>query len=112
MAEVDVKPVRCGCGGEAKVCYNDGFFCVRCSKCGIETNSVGYTLPRDFEHEKAEAITAWNKAMGERKAKAKYTGQREAKILFNGKCECGYDVAIGEPYCPNCGARLDWSGNE
>lgn len=57
-------PVRCGCGGEAKVIsYLSREYCkmtyyVRCVECGTETDDL---------HSEAEAITAWNRAMGERK---------------------------------------------
>jgi len=55
----DLKPVRCGCGGEAKVApyHGDGYesFYVYCQKCNIET---------DYYEFEAEAITAWNRAMG------------------------------------------------
>ena len=54
----DLKPVRCGCGGEAevnKVNY-EGFedYEVHCANCFIGTD--GYNT-------EAEAITAWNLAM-------------------------------------------------
>ena len=60
----ELKPVRCGCGGKAKVApyHGDGYesFYVYCQKCNIET---------DYYEFEAEAITAWNRAMGERTAK-------------------------------------------
>lgn len=57
----DLKPVRCGCGGEAKVIsylrreYCKMAYYVRCENCGTETDDL---------HSEAEAITAWNRAMG------------------------------------------------
>ena len=55
----ELKPVRCGCGGEAKVgiVYPDGirFYRVYCENCKTQT---------DIQDTKAEAITAWNRAMG------------------------------------------------
>lgn len=57
----DLKPVRCGCGGEAKVIsYLSREYCkmtyyVRCVECGTETDDL---------HSEAEAVTAWNRAMG------------------------------------------------
>ena len=63
----ELKPVRCGCGGEAKVESANGYdpfaekkkpnlwYGVICRKCKIQTKSY-YT--------EAEAIQAWNKAMG------------------------------------------------
>lgn len=57
----ELKPVRCGCGGEAKVVKHEYFECsptygVTCYKCGTATN-------QGFDTE-AEAIQAWNRAMG------------------------------------------------
>ena len=83
----ELKPVRCGCGGEAEVgevhfwgrCYT-----VQCSECGIETK------PQNTE---AEAITAWNRAM--RRAKV--------DILQNTSEDKGE-----MPYCPHCGDELEW----
>ena len=58
----ELKPVRCGCGGEAILkhyCYSygddDQYYYVWCSKCDIQTK----TYPTE-----AEAVQAWNRAMG------------------------------------------------
>ena len=52
----ELKPVRCGCGGEAIVHEHEyGEFEVYCPMCFITTD--------DYKTE-AEAIEAWNKAMG------------------------------------------------
>jgi hypothetical protein len=58
----ELKPVRCGCGGEAKVSKIDKSFLggefvygYRCEKCGIAT--LWYAS-------ETEAIKAWNRAMG------------------------------------------------
>lgn len=47
----ELKPVRCGCGGEAKVnsLVTKGYY-IKCSKCGI-MQTVG-------KYSEAEAITA------------------------------------------------------
>ena len=55
----EVKPVKCGCGGEAIVKKHTFYralplYSVKCEKCGIQVPS------RNTE---AEAVTAWNKAM-------------------------------------------------
>ena len=52
----ELKPVNCGCGGEAFVSIN-GFieYHVVCASCGLRT---------DWFRSKDKAITAWNKAMG------------------------------------------------
>ena len=65
MESSDMKPVRCGCGGEAKVVKIDKSFMkgefvygIRCDKCSITT--LWYRT-------EAEAVEAWNRAMGEDK---------------------------------------------
>lgn len=52
----ELKPVLCGCGGEAKVRGNvfSGWYMVICQKCGIETQ---------YFSTKGEAVNAWNVAM-------------------------------------------------
>ena len=55
------KPVKCGCGGEAKVDKHTYYralptYGVRCHRCGQQT--------RQFYMNEAEAIQAWNRAMG------------------------------------------------
>ena len=54
--ENEIKPVKCGCGGEAYVITNDFeqsfVVCHKCTICTVTYNS------------KAEAIEAWNRAMG------------------------------------------------
>lgn len=58
----ELKPVKCGCGGEAKVITKLVSFApverkrVFCSKCYIST---------EWMKSEAEAITAWNRAMGQ-----------------------------------------------
>ncbi len=99
----------CGCGGDA---YHDSASCwnpeqeewmpnfwhrVICNNCGTQTKAF-YT--------EAEAITAWNCAMGERTAKAKVNFKDEN--FFFGWCECGQYQSSQHPYCPACGARLEW----
>lgn len=102
----ELKPVRCGCGGEADahMLSHRGIECyyIRCEECGTKT-AVHTTL--------TEAVTAWNRAMGKRKydvgvAKgywmAKYDGLRCS--VCNYKCETTALPSI----CPHCGARLEW----
>lgn len=53
----NIKPVHCGCGGEAKVIMIiPEVYAVECSKCWIRTGSPART--------EAKAIEAWNRAMG------------------------------------------------
>ena len=55
----ELKPVRCGCGGEARIVYIDGEDSedtfVECTRCRISIP----VCPTE-----AEAIEAWNRAMG------------------------------------------------
>lgn len=97
------KPVRCGCGGEAKV-YEmplkdcEGYS-VQCNDCRIATF---------IWLSEAEAIQAWNKAMGERTAKVKNITHVRG-YPPEGECSnCGFDVYDDGEYCPGCGARLEW----
>ena len=61
----ELKPVRCGCGGEAKISTWTGTIAtiindcnvVYCETCGMQT--------KRFKTE-AEAIEAWNRVMGNR----------------------------------------------
>lgn len=52
----ELKPMRCGCGGEATLGHDAEYgYDVFCIKCGIAT---------DYYNTEAEAIMAWNRAMG------------------------------------------------
>ncbi len=94
----DMKPVRCGCGGETVIMPTpSGRFAVGCKKCDICTG---------LYNTEAEAVKAWNTAMGERTAKA----IRNPQAFFY-RCECGYGLCCEKNdmnYCPMCGARLEW----
>ena len=100
----ELTPVHCGCGGEAfsgEVRFWGRCYTVQCSECGIETK------PHPTE---AEAVTAWNRAMGERTAKVK----KRFMLVTGGMgdtlplCKCGFIVSDKWTYCPSCGARLEW----
>ena len=53
-----LEPVKCGCGGETVIMPTpSGRFAVGCKKCDICTG---------LYNTEAEAVTAWNRAMGER----------------------------------------------
>ena len=119
----ELKPVRCGCGGEAiygKWVSKVGVIAhaVGCKNCGIQTK------PYPTE---AEAVTAWNTAMGtntrsllevlahdaeERTAKVEKVDMNSPHSQVYKCCKCGQythrtawsrDVV----YCPSCGARLE-----
>ena len=102
----ELKPVRCGCGGEAIILKADEYhqfpdtYYVSCTKC---TAGVG---PYDTE---AEAVTTWNRAMGTTEKSS--TVERTAKVekySFGEQCECGKWVDAIWNYCPSCGGRLEW----
>ena len=85
----ELKPVRCGCGGEAEVYIkmlsgNLPNIYILCRNCSIRTEEY-YT--------EAEAITAWNKAMGRAKV----------DVLPNTIEDKGE-----MPFCPHCGDELEW----
>ena len=112
----ELKPVRCGCGGEAiiglkewedrKGNYHENSF-VYCDSCSISTG--GYLT-------ETEAIMAWNRAMGERSAKgiehdASIT-DTDGNKYFRTEYLCGAckkKVLGGDEYCSHCGCRLDWN---
>ena len=109
----ELKPVPCGCGGEAMIeTVTTRFeqkprFRIICEKCKISTIW-------DYFSE-TEAITAWNRAMGNRLEF--HTVERTAKVKTvtanNGhtwiECSrCHQEVRKGFPYCAGCGARLEW----
>ena len=113
----ELKPVRCGCGGEA-VLETDhdtiqpvapiDWKRVRCNKCNIRTT---------WRRSEASAITAWNKAMGERTAKVTQI-ETDSSTVFLWKCNnCGQPMhktswSRQVNYCPSCGAKLDWGKDE
>ena len=112
----ELKPVRCGCGGEAVIYVTHWWgkcYVCECEECG--------TASRPCTTE-AEAIEAWNRAMGS--AEKSSTVERTAKVesitlSTNPKTEvykcskCGQYFhrtlwSVPVRYCPSCGARLEW----
>ena len=88
----ELKPVPCGCGGEANVISGTNIprSLVICKNCGIGT------MTYDTE---AEAITAWNRAMSGSAEKSS-TVERTAKLE--------HTYQVGENwYCENCGQQLN-----
>lgn len=100
----ELKPVPCGCGGEAwafMTLYPDNVerpYICQCRKCFTRTG--GYPT-------EAEAVTAWNRAMG---------GKDKGKWIDHTTCsECYWqmiDDVVQSPnlvafnFCPNCGADM------
>ena len=113
----ELKPVRCGCGGEAKVeplpfeTWNDIWdasasqYFVRCDRCGMTTR---------LHDTEAEAVEAWNRAMSENVPTAKVTTvekpiEGSVRTISVMACEnCENVVSIFDNYCSGCGARLEW----
>ena len=98
-------PVRCGCGGEAVLCESDKYdsfnftYMIYCKACGITS---------DVYDTEAEAVQAWNRAMGGKTVKVE-NYQDPFGLGGYGDCsECGAEVNEQYVYCPNCGARLEW----
>ena len=126
----ELKPVKCGCGGEAKVETDHDTFVpgepidwkrVRCSECNIRTT---------WRSTETEAITAWNRAMSgsaEEKLKSFWNGmsaemkEERKKGHWTGDCcsccgvskynyikmvddECGPFGTWN--FCPHCGADM------
>jgi hypothetical protein len=91
----ELKPVRCGCGGKAEVGFTtSGLVYVECCQCLTETR---------FFHTEAEAITAWNKAMGVTDINVSH------KIIEFLRCnKCNRIVDSGYKYCPECGCKLEF----
>ena len=110
----ELKPVPCGCGGEAKVDWtviNGAYMAgVVCQKCGTKTPPVWRR--DDLDGAKAKAITTWNRAMGERTAKVKTALKRingsDQMITVTSCSACENVVSIFDNYCPGCGAHLEW----
>lgn len=118
----DLKPCPF-CGGEARIgkIYGDAWT-VECTECGIQSGCY------DTE---SEAIEAWDHRAERKKGKWIPDGKQMIINLENAReqyKELGYphrnilrlqcsecrkltlvDESIRYDYCPNCGARLEWS---
>jgi hypothetical protein len=98
----ELKPVQCGCGGEARTGKIYGYaWTVECTECGIQSGCY------DTE---AEAIQAWNRAMGSTEKSS--TVERTTKVKESWGlamcCACEKRVFPYDNYCSHCGARLEW----
>ena len=102
----ELTPVRCGCGGEAKVIsYLSREYCkmayyVRCENCGTETDDL---------HSEAEAIQAWNRAMGAGRDKIAITkGYWRATYdgLYCSVCNYKCETTALPDVCPHCGTSM------
>ena len=108
----ELKPVNCGCGGEARILHPSYTHCivVMCPLCGIKTA---------YQNTESEAITAWNKAMSAKDINVpnKFAtdinvGNKTVKFKQDGeflRCgKCNHIVDSGYKYCPKCGSRLEF----
>lgn len=133
----NTKPVRCGCGGEAQIAKkflmgNLPDVYVLCGNCSIRTGEY---------YSAAEAIEAWNLAMGTDArtlmkvfaydatcAVCEKKKERTAKVIEHDASitdtdgykyhrseylcgNCKKKVFGGDEYCSHCGCRLDWNEN-
>lgn len=112
----ELKPVLCGCGGEAvlwhiEFCEQD-LYLYHCMSCDTATK---------FYPSEEQAAAAWNTAMsgnrmhshtvilaepGEEAAKP-YKVSKNSKRWHCGRCS----TAVGRfwKFCQKCGTRIDWS---
>lgn len=116
----ELKPVRCGCGGEAKVDWttiNGAYMAgVVCQKCGMKTASVWQRHDKDKAI--AEAIQAWNRAMGNRmelqtvkeRKKEKWQRRKGSDCWECSECHAVLEsddiVRHNFYYCYHCGADM------
>ena len=102
----EMKPVRCGCGGEAHIAKkilmgNLPDVYVFCGNCSIRTKEY---------YSEAEAIEAWNRANGEQIAKVDSFVLTSIPPQTIYKCRnCWNEVKIQDNYCSKCRAKLEWS---
>ena len=106
-----IEPIKCGCGGEAKVETDHDTLVpgepiewkrVVCDSCNIRTT---------WRRTEAEAVTVWNRAMGAGKDKVAIT-KGYWMVTYDGlHCSvCNYkcETTAAPNVCPRCGARLEW----
>lgn len=101
----ELTPVRCGCGGEAELrasCFFTAtdLYLVQCKRCGTAT------LLKDTE---AEAIEAWNRAMGTGRDKIAITkGYWRATYdgLYCSVCNYKCETTALPDVCPHCGTSM------
>ena len=114
----ELKPVRCGCGGEAKVSTWTGTMATTINDCNVVYCETCGTQTKRFKTE-SEAIEVWNRAMGAKDINvpnktAKVTTvekpiEGSARTISVMACEnCENVVSIFDKYCSGCGARLEW----
>lgn len=109
MTRTDLKPCPF-CGGEAWVIQIlEDLYAVECRKCWTRTGT--------YQPTKAEAIEAWNRR-AERTAKGEWMykpNEYDGNTYECSRCGEPWTLIEGTPkennmnYCPNCGAKLDWS---
>ena len=103
----ELKPVPCGCGGEAKVHHVDMIpyhlqdrWYVSCPSCNICT---------DMYYTEAEAVQAWNRAMGDRDdiAITKGTWMMTLDGFHCSVCFYKCEATALPDVCPHCGTKME-----
>lgn len=101
----ELKPVKCGCGGEAIVKKHTFYralplYSVKCDRCGIQVPS------RNTE---AEVVEVWNRAMNAGKDDIAITKGTWMMTLDGFHCSvCFYkcETTALPDVCPHCGAKM------
>ena len=99
---LDLKPVDCGCGGKPNKYESPitGRILLECNTCGIETK---------FYDTEAEAVQAWNRAMGAGKNKLAITKGYWIVTydgLYCSVCNYKCETTAVPNVCPCCSADM------
>ena len=106
----ELKPVNCGCGGEARILHPSYTHCivVMCPLCGIKTA---------YQNTESEAITAWNRAMGQKTGEwieypdcLQYENAYADDQIVCSACHHVFNIMDNcteeFDFCPHCGAEM------
>lgn len=96
------------CGGEARLTYSTDNHRQPYVTCDTP-KCPGCNPYQWYFRTEAEAIEAWNRR-AERTAKVRDWSE---DVFGHYRCDkCGFVLESDYVYCPNCGAKLDWSQDE
>ena len=114
MVEIELKPVRCGCGDTPNIIYiAPNKVAIGCPKCNICTGKCDIcTGLYDTEDEVIQVMGAKDINVPNKFATDTNVGNKTAKFKQDGeflRCgKCNHIVDSGYKYCPNCGCRLEF----